>query len=126
MGNAVTQLARTLDARGMRSRQRPVSQRLQRHSGTSSRAVRSDGYFSRYSSRLSPAWIENFWRLADPVPPRSEESFIPWDTFAQSVTEGQPLSQAEDFDFLHRIVVALYLNRRLLHLIRGLISPVIL
>jgi hypothetical protein len=29
---------------------------------------------------------------------------IPWDTFAQSVTEAQQLSQAEDFDFLHRIV----------------------
>ena len=41
-------------------------------------------------------------RLADPAPPRSAESFIPWDTFAQSVTEAQQLSQAEDLDFLQR------------------------
>jgi short chain dehydrogenase len=49
MGNRVTQLPRTLDVRHA-VRQRPVSQRLQRHSGTSLRAVRSDGYFPRYSS----------------------------------------------------------------------------
>ena len=30
------------------------------------------------------------------------ESFIPWDTFAQSVTEAQQLSLAEDLDFLQR------------------------
>jgi len=41
-------------------------------------------------------------RLADPAPPRSAESFIPWDTFAQSVTEAQQLSQTEDLDFLQR------------------------
>jgi hypothetical protein len=32
------------------------------------------------------------------------EIVIPWDTFTQGVTEAQQLSQAEDFDFLHRIV----------------------
>jgi hypothetical protein len=33
---------------------------------------------------------------------RPIESFIPWDTFAQSVAEAQQLSQAEDLDFLLR------------------------
>ena len=30
-------------------------------------------------------------------------AIMPWDVFAESVTEAQKLAQPEDFDFLHRI-----------------------
>jgi hypothetical protein len=52
--------------------------------------------------RIGEALLEAKRNGSDPF--HAIEIVIPWDTFAQSVTEAQQLSQAEDFDFLHRIV----------------------
>jgi TnpA family transposase len=56
--------------------------------------------------------VRLFWRIGDALleakragadPFTAIESILPWDDFAQSVTEAKELAQAENFDFLHRL-----------------------
>jgi hypothetical protein len=56
--------------------------------------------------------VRLFWRIGDALleakrtgvdPFTAIESILPWDDFAQSVTEAKELAQSENFDYLHRL-----------------------
>ncbi|HXZ46156.1 MAG TPA: Tn3 family transposase [Pseudolabrys sp.] len=56
--------------------------------------------------------VRLFWRIGDALleakrtgadPFIAIESVLPWDEFAQSVTEARELAQSENFDYLHRL-----------------------
>jgi TnpA family transposase len=77
------------------------------------RAKRAHAEQFQQSARAINEKLRLYWRIGEALleakrngsdPFHAIEIVIPWDTFAQSVTEAQQLSQAEDFDFLHRIV----------------------
>ncbi len=55
----------------------------------------------RLFGRIGQALIDAKQSGGDPF--AAIEAVIPWDAFAESVTEAQKLAQPEDFDFLHRI-----------------------
>ncbi|MFK0380239.1 Tn3 family transposase [Pandoraea sp. NPDC090278] len=55
----------------------------------------------RLFSRIGQTLIEAKQSGRDPF--AAIETVMPWDAFAESVTEAQKLAQPEDFDFLHRI-----------------------
>jgi hypothetical protein len=77
------------------------------------RAKRAHAEQFQQSARAINEKLRLYWRIGEALleakrngsdPFHAIEIVIPWDTFAQSVTEAQELSQAEGFDFLHRIV----------------------
>jgi hypothetical protein len=77
------------------------------------RAKRAHAEQFQQSARAINEKLRLYWRIGEALleakrngsdPFHAIEIVIPWDTFAQSVTEAQQLFQAEDFDFLHRIV----------------------
>ena len=77
------------------------------------RAKRAHAEQFQQSARAINEKLRLYWRSGEALleakrncsdPFHAIEIVIPWDTFAQSVTEAQQLSQAEDFDFLRRIV----------------------
>jgi TnpA family transposase len=81
--------------------------------GLFNRAKRVHEEQFQQSARAINEKVRLYWRIGEALldarrngsdPFHAIEILIPWDTFAQSVTEAQKLSQAEDFDFLHRIV----------------------
>jgi hypothetical protein len=51
--------------------------------------------------RIGQALLEAKLSGADPF--AAVEAVMPWDAFAESVTEAQKLAQPGDFDFLHRV-----------------------
>ena len=55
----------------------------------------------RLYGRIGQALIDAKQSGRDPF--AAIEAVMPWDAFAESVTEAQKLAQPEDFDFLHRI-----------------------
>jgi TnpA family transposase len=76
------------------------------------RAKRSHEQQFQQSGKAINEKVRLYWRIGHALlgakqsgsdPFTAIEAVIPWDTFTQSVTEAQKLSQSEDFDYLHRI-----------------------